>query len=125
MSKDIMEEFQNNIKKWVQLDTQLKTLNEKTKEIRNEKGEINTSIMDFVEDNKLSSSTIKISDGKLKFAQNKQTSPITLGFLEKCLSDVIAEEDKVKQIMKYIKDQRETKLVPDIKRFYDNKWKWL
>lgn len=120
MTKDIMEEFQNNIKKWVQLDTQLKTLNEKTKEIRNEKGEINTSIMDFVEDNKLSSSTIKISDGKLKFAQNKQTSPITLGFLEKCLNDVIGEEDKVKQIMKYIKDQRETKLVPDIKRFYDN-----
>ena len=92
-----MEHFQTNIKKWVQLDTQLKTLNEKTKEIRGEKNEINTSIMDYVEGNNLSSSTIKISDGKLKFAQNKQTSPITLGFLQKCLSDVIKEEEQVKQ----------------------------
>ena len=32
-----MEEFQNKIKKWVSYDTQLKSLNEKTKEIRNEK----------------------------------------------------------------------------------------
>ena len=75
---------------------------------------------DFVDDNNLSSSTIKISDGRLKFAQNKQTAPLTLGFLETCLSDIINDEEKVTQIMEYIKQKRDVKYVPDIKRFYNN-----
>ena len=81
-----MDGFQQNIRQRVSLDTQLKELNEKTKEIRNKRNELTDNIIEFVDNNNLSSSTIKISDGKLKFAQNKQTAPITLGFLEGCLS---------------------------------------
>jgi hypothetical protein len=115
-----MESFQENVKHWVQLDSQLKTLNEKTKELRNQRNELSNGIFDFVDDNNLSSSTIKISDGRLKFAQNKQTAPLTLGFLETCLSDIINDEEKVTQIMEYIKQKRDVKYVPDIKRFYNN-----
>ena len=115
-----MENFQTNIKKWVSLDSKLKTLNEQTKEIRNERNDLVNNIFDFVEDNNLSTSTIKISDGKLKFSQNKQTAPITLGFLEGCLTEIFHDEEKVSQIMNYIKDKREVKLIPDIKRYYDN-----
>jgi hypothetical protein len=115
-----MENFQTNIKKWVSLDSKLKTLNEQTKEIRNERNDLVNNIFEFVEDNNLSTSTIKISDGKLKFSQNKQTAPITLGFLEECLTEIFHDEEKVSQIMNYIKDKREVKVVPDIKRYYDN-----
>jgi hypothetical protein len=115
-----MESFQENVKNWVQLDSQLKTLNEKTKELRNQRNDLSNGIFDFVDDNNLSSSTIKISDGRLKFAQNKQTAPLTLGFLETCLSDIINDEEKVIQIMEYIKQKRDVKYVPDIKRFYNN-----
>jgi len=115
-----MEGFQDRIKKWVSLDTQLKLLNEKTKEIRNERNDLTDNIIEFVEDNNLSSSTIKISDGKLKFTQNRQTAPITLGFLETCLIEIIGDEDKVDHIMNYIKDKREIKLIPEIKRYYNN-----
>jgi septal ring factor EnvC (AmiA/AmiB activator) len=115
-----MEGFQEHVKKWVSLDTQLKLLNEKTKEIRNERNELTDSIIEFVEDNNLSSSTIKISDGKLKFAQNRQTAPITLGFLENCLTEIIDNDEKVAHIMNYIKDKREIKIIPDIKRYYNN-----
>jgi seryl-tRNA synthetase len=115
-----MDGFQQNIKQWVSLDTQLKTLNEKTKEIRNKRNELTDNIIEFVDNNNLTSSTIKISDGKLKFAQNKQTSPITLGFLEGCLNDIIGNEEKVTQIMDYIKENREVKVIPDIKRYYNN-----
>jgi len=115
-----MEGFQQNIKQWVSLDTQLKSLNEKTKEIRNKRNELTDNIIEFVDNNNLTSSTIKISDGKLKFAQNKQTSPITLGFLEGCLNDIIGNEEKVTQIMDYVKENREVKVIPDIKRYYNN-----
>ena len=115
-----MEGFKQNIKQWVSLDTQLKTLNEKTKEIRNKRNELTDNIIEFVDNNNLSASTIKISDGKLKFAQNKQTAPITLGFLEGCLNYIIGNEEKVTQIMDYIKENREVKVIPDIKRYYNN-----
>ena len=115
-----MEGFQQNIKQWVSLDTQLKTLNEKTKELRNKRNELTDNIIEFVDNNNLSTATIKISDGKLKFAQNKQTAPITLGFLEGCLNDIIGNEEKVTQIMNYIKENREVKVIPDIKRYYNN-----
>lgn len=115
-----MEGFQTSIKKWVNLDTQLKKLNDDIKTIRNEKNNISENIINFVDDNNLNSSTIKISDGKLKFAQNKQTAPITLKFLETCLLETIGDEEKVNQLITYIKEKREVKIVPDIKRYYDN-----
>jgi seryl-tRNA synthetase len=65
-----MESFQENVKNWVQLDSQLKTLNEKTKELRNQRNDLSNGIFDFVDDNNLSSSTIKISDGRLKVDLN-------------------------------------------------------
>ena len=97
-----MEKFQGEIKEWVNLDSQSKLLNEKLKEIRNKKTEISDNIFEFVESNNLSSSIIKISDGRLKFGQTKQTSPITLGFLENCLQELFNNEEKVGEIMEYI-----------------------
>ncbi len=115
-----MENFQGHIKRWVSLDSQLKSLTDSAKQIRNERNELADNIFEFVDENNLSTSTIKISDGKLKFFQNKQTSPISLGFLENCLTDIFQDEEKVNQIMSYIKERREIKVVPDIKRYYNN-----
>ena len=115
-----MDGFQDNIKKWVQLDTQIKKLNDDTKIIRNEKNALTDNIINFVDRNQLKSSTIKISDGKLRFSQVKQTAPITLHFLETCLLETIGDEHKVNQLMTYIKDKREIKTINDIKRYYNN-----
>ncbi len=115
-----MAGFQEDIKKWVTLDSQLKVLNDRVKDIKGERNELSDNIMSFVDDNNLSSSTIKISDGRLKFATNKQTAPLTLGFLDKCLMELFNNEEKVGQIMDYIKDKREIKYNSDIKRFYAN-----
>ena len=115
-----MDKFQVEIKEWVNLDSQSKLLNEKLKEIRNKKTEISDNIFEFVESNNLSSSIIKISDGRLKFGQTKQTSPITLGFLENCLQELFNNEEKVGEIMEYIKSKRDFKYSSEIKRFYNN-----
>lgn len=115
-----MDRFQDSIKKWVHLDTKLKKLNDNIKEIRNEKSKISDSIINFADDNQLTSSTIKISDGKLKFTETKQTAPITLKFLESCLLETIGDEDKVAQLINYIKEKREIKMIPEIKRYYSN-----
>ena len=107
------------IQTWVELDNELKKLNEKTKDIRTRKNDIEDKIITYVEDNNMNNSVVNITDGKIKFCETKQTSPITLGFLEKCLSEVIANQSQVKQIVDYIKSKRETKMVPELKRYYN------
>ena len=115
-----MDGFQDNIKNWVHIDGEIKSLNDQIKTLRATKNSLNSDIFDFVQTNNLSTSTIKISDGKLKFAQTKQTSPITLQFLESCLREIISDDEKVSSIMTHIKEKREVKFIHDIKRFYDN-----
>ena len=112
--------LEKSIQSWVELDNELKKLNDTVKELRTRKNDVEDKIMGYVENNEMNNSVDNISDGKLKFCETKQTSPLTLGFLEKCLSEVIANQSQVKQIMDYIKSKRETKVVPEIKRYYNN-----
>ena len=112
--------FETNIQKWVAIDNQLKILNEKSKELREEKNDLLDDLNTYVETNRLNNASIDISDGKLKFAQTKITQPLTLKFIETCLSNIINEPTQVSQIMKYIKDKREKKEISEIKRFYNH-----
>ena len=107
------------IKTWVELDNELKRLNERAKDIRTRKNDVEDKIISYVEDNNMNNSVVNIADGKLKFCEIKQTSPLTLGFLEKCLSEIISNQGQVTQIVEYIKSKRETKMVPEIKRYYN------
>ena len=59
--------FESQIQQWVSIDNQIKQLNEKTKELREKKNTLEQNITSYASSNNLSSSTIQISDGKLKF----------------------------------------------------------
>ena len=109
--------FEENIKKWVSLDNQLKSMNEKTKQLRDDKNSLEEGIMNYVTTNNLSNATVNISDGKLRFVSAKQTAPLTLKHVEECLTKIIRNEKQVIQIMQVIKDTREVKYNNDIKRY--------
>ena len=109
--------FEENVKKWVALDNQLKTVNERVRQMRDEKNTLEEGIMTYVETNKLTNATVNISDGKLRFVTSKQTAPLTLKHVEECLSKCISNQDQVEKIMKIIKESREVKYTADIKRY--------
>lgn len=109
--------FEENIKSWVAIDNQLKTLTDKTKQLRDEKNTMEETIMAFVETNKLNNATINITNGKLRFVSTKQTAPVTLKYIEECLGKCIGNSAQVNQIMQVIKDNREVKYSADIKRY--------
>lgn len=112
--------FEENIQKWVMLDNQIKLLNDKVKELREQKSSTSEIIMQHVETNSLSNATVKISDGKLKFAAARQTPPLTFKYIEDCLSKCIGNTNQVEQIMNFIKESRDIKYIPEIKRTYAN-----
>ena len=109
--------FEENIKKWVALDNQLKTLTDRTKLLREEKNETEETIMTYIETNNLSNATVNITDGKLRFVSTKQTPPLTLKYVEECLNKCIGNTAQVKQIMQVIKESRDVKYSADIKRY--------
>ena len=51
--------LEENIKKWVSVDNQLKTLNEKTKELRDIKNNTEQVILDYVETNKMTNASFQ------------------------------------------------------------------
>lgn len=111
-------EFSEQIKRWVVLDNHLKTLSDKTKELRNEKSAITENILEHVEANQLSNAVVKVSDGRIKFIKTTQYSPLTFKHVETCLKKCIRDDDDVKKIISLIKDTRQTNIVSDIKRTY-------
>lgn len=108
-----------SIQQWVNFDDQLKSYTNKVKELRFKKNSLTKSIFDIAEQNNLQNAVIEISDGKLKFQNLKQSSPLNFKFLKQCLSECISDEDTVKNIIDYIKQKREIKYIHDIKRSYN------
>jgi len=52
--------FENNIQKWVAVDNQLKSLNEKIKTLRETRNSLSGDITSYAEKNNLSNSTVNI-----------------------------------------------------------------
>jgi TolA-binding protein len=112
--------FESQIQQWVSLDNQLKQLNEKVKDLRDKRNNLEENITSYASENNLSNATVKISDGKLKFTNTKVAEPLTFKYLEKTLGEVIKNESQVKLIMEHLKQKRAVKLVSEIKRFSNN-----
>lgn len=112
--------FENQIQQWVQIDNQLKELNEKTKTLREKRNTLELNITNYVSTNNLSNATVNISDGKLKFVNTRVPETLTFKYLEKTLNEVIKNESQMNLIMQHIKQKRTIKIVPEIKRFSNN-----
>jgi len=124
MSDNIIEqiqtktEFIEKVKKWVVMDSQLKIVNEKTKQLREMKSQLNQQICDFMNNQNLAQNKITISDGELRLHEKKEYSTITFGYIQRCLADLIKDDTQVEFIIKYLKDNREITISSDIKRTY-------
>tara|TARA_A100001015_G_C14996722_1_gene716521 strand:+ start:1330 stop:1677 length:348 start_codon:yes stop_codon:yes gene_type:complete len=111
-------EFQKNIQSWVSIDNEIKNLNKNIKELRSSRNNLTQNIFLYAENNNLGNAVIQISDGKLKFQNVKQTSPLTFKLVEEVLDETFDNKEYVKEIIKKIKNKRETKYAYDIKRSY-------
>lgn len=116
VKKDRKEQFIENIKTWVLVDSKLKLVNEKIKEMREKKNFLLNQINDYVYDNNMKDTKIEITDGELVFCERKEYAPLTYKYVEECLQNIIKDEKHIEYILNYIKNNRKIKLVNDIKR---------
>lgn len=112
--------FETNIKNWVSVDNEIKILNEKLKSLREHKSKLHEEINTYIKNNNMENSQVRISDGLLKFIHSKTQQPLTFKYLEDRLSEIIKDKTQVNTILNHIKSKRETKIIPEIKRYYNN-----
>jgi hypothetical protein len=113
-------EFIDDVKKWALIDSQLKIINEKTKKMRDMKHEFSDRICKYTEYNNIPENKIKLSDSELRVYEKKEYSPLTYGYIEKTLGNIIENKEQVEYIIKYLKENREIRTSLDIKRTYYN-----
>lgn len=109
-----------NVKRWVILDTHLKLVQEKTKQMRDERHQLTSSICEYLKTNNLADKRIGIHDGDLRVYDKKDYSPLTFGYLEKHLGEIIPDKSHVEFIIQYLKEHREIKVSSDLRRSYTN-----
>lgn len=107
-----------NVQKWVLIEGKLKEINERTKKMREMKTDIGKDICNYMTENKLNNH-IEISDGELRFFEKKEYTPLSFGYIEKRLHELISDDEQVKLIVSYLKDKREVNTSLDIKRHYN------
>lgn len=119
MDKQVVSSDKDNLIKCIQnyvtIDDNLKLINEKTKLLKEKKGKLSKAICSYVEDNNINKN-IKISDGILKISERKDYTPLSYGYIEDCLAEIIHDENKVAYIIDYLKENREIKTSLEIKR---------
>jgi hypothetical protein len=110
--------FIENIQKWVKIDNEIKTINERVKKARELKSEIMNNIVEYANENNITNTKIEISDGELRFFQKKDYQPITFGYIEECLGKIISDKKQVEYILDYLREHRKISSSTDIKRNY-------
>ena len=117
--KQPKNQFINNVQKWVLIDNQLKIVNEKTKKMREMKNSLSEDICKYMNDNDLINKKIGITNGELRIVEKKDYSPLSYGYIEKKLEEIIPDKSHVEFIIQYLKDNREITLSQEIRSNYN------
>jgi hypothetical protein len=112
-------QFIEDIKKWALLDSQLKIVNEKTRKMRDMKHDMSEKISKYMMENNLKEKKIKLSDGELRLYEKKEYSPLTFGYIEKTLANIINDKEQIEYVINYLKENRQINISSEIKRTYD------
>jgi hypothetical protein len=112
--------FESQVQQWVSADNQLKLLNEKMKLLRQLKHDLTEKLKSHASQNDTLNRTINISDGRLRFANINTYEPLTFKYIAQSLGEIIHNPEQVKLIMNHLRENREVKVVSDLKRFSNN-----
>jgi len=117
--KQPKSQFVENVQKWVLVDSQLKIVNEKTKKMREMKNTLSEEICNYMIENNLNNKKIGITNGELRLVEKKEYSPLSYGYVEKRLTEIIPDKSHVEYIIQYLKDNREITVLNEIRGTYN------
>ena len=112
-------EFVQDVQKWVYVDTQLKRLNEKTKEFREYRHKTSIEICEYIANHNLAETKIEITNGEIKMFDKKEYSPLTFDYIETTLGKIVKDKAQVDYIIKALKENRKITTHKDLRCVFD------
>lgn len=112
-------EFKENAKIWIELDDDIKTLNEALKERKQKKKELTPDLLEYM--NKYKINDLNTSDGHLKFQKTTRSQSLSKKFLIEKLSNFFKNNHKSEKVVNFLYDSRDKKEIFNLKRVYKKK----
>tara|TARA_E500000178_G_C16736651_1_gene624071 strand:- start:209 stop:559 length:351 start_codon:yes stop_codon:yes gene_type:complete len=110
--------FEDNIRKWINLNNNIKESFQKIKHLKIEKEQCSDNILEYISENKLENATFKIGEGKLRIVEVNTPQPLTYKFMCECLCEYFNnDEELVQEILLFIKNKRNIKTNKELKSF--------
>jgi len=104
---NLLEIVKSMVKRWISLDKEMHDLNERVKNIKDEKKQFEDKILLFM--NKTDQNEIIIKNGKISKKEKELKETINEEYIKKCLSQTLQDADTVNAITKLIVDGRTIK----------------
>jgi len=109
------QELLDNVKEWLSIDNEIRTLQSAIKDRRKQKKNLTTNLMDTMKQNDID--VFNIPDGELIYTKTKSKKPLSKKHLLVSLSEYFKnDKDMVVQLGKFILDSRAIKESENIKR---------
>lgn len=105
--------FEQTIQQWIKTDQELQELNERIKQLRQTKSELDKKITQHSNGAKI----FRYGSIKMKIVESKISESLTFKYLDKCLRDMIKNEDQVTQMLDYIRRKRDVRTVSHVTTF--------
>ena len=102
--KEVTEEFVEVVKNWVKIDDEIREKNQQIKELKDERKEFETFILEYMD--KINENVINISDGKLRRNKSASKGALKQDAIQHALLDITQDSSKAMQMTKYIMDSR-------------------
>ena len=115
----LKQAFVNHIREWLNLDTESKVLWKKHRDMCEQKRILCDKMHEYADATGMKQTRIDINDGSLRFVDKTEYGALSMKYIESCLAKFM-EDDDVNTIMTYIRDNRTSRLVNDIKRTIHN-----
>jgi hypothetical protein len=107
------QSFIEDVQKWMVLEQQIKTINEKLHSLRESRSEITQKICSQIETKKFGK--IELSSGELKMVDKRDYAPLTFTYIKECLDKIVSDPKQSEYIIQYLKDHREIKITPELR----------
>jgi len=111
---EITEEFVEVVKSWVSIDDEIRKKLIEIKELKDERKEFETFILEYMD--KINESVIDISDGKLRKNKSNTKGGLKQESIQTALLDITKDTNKAMEMTKYIMDNRPTTERVNLKR---------
>ena len=117
MSKQVSSQFTNGMKQWIQMDMKMSELFKSIREIREKKKAVEEQLVNYMASNELTNTSIKLLNQKVSYTQETSYSSLSFKFLDSVLLEYFKnDQDKVDEIILFIRDRRSKKMSTGLKR---------